>query len=240
MEPSDVLGANRGEYGEAEKAYGKTFEVDPGFALAHVELHLMALSTSAGAEQAAAHLRAALAYAERLPQKFQRLVLLAKAFSEFEAWRTALGFVRPETVVRWHREGFEYYNKARPHLSLDKDSPQGRQVMRPERGAEIIPIDVSGPLRRALTGTCLADGASTRALKDPLGKNEVSRDRSALQWPRFPELVGKFRGANREVGRSALREPTNPSPAIRGLAPRVARNYSTSSTQERALSVRCR
>lgn len=49
-------------------------------------------------------------------------------------------------AVRLLREYVEYYNKARPHLSLEKDSPQGRQVMGPERGAEIVPIDVLGGL----------------------------------------------------------------------------------------------
>jgi tetratricopeptide (TPR) repeat protein len=98
------LGANRGEYGEAEKAYGKTFEVDPGFALAHVELYLMALSTSAGAEQAAAHLRAALAYADRLPQKFR------------PHCRNHVAPAAQGSLAQ--RPPFARYSPLKPHLSL--------------------------------------------------------------------------------------------------------------------------
>lgn len=76
---------SRGDYGEAKKAYERALEVDPGFALAHVELYLIALMTSAGDEVAAAHLRAALAGVDRLPDKFRRLILLAKADADFDA-----------------------------------------------------------------------------------------------------------------------------------------------------------
>ncbi len=75
----------RGEYGEAKKAYEKTLQVDPGFALAHLELHWLALSSSAGAEEIAGHLRAAERWADWLPEKHRKLVQLARANVEFEA-----------------------------------------------------------------------------------------------------------------------------------------------------------
>ena len=39
-----------------------------------------------------------------------------------------------------------YYNASRTHLSLDKDSPRGRPVQRPEQGAEIIAFPEVGGL----------------------------------------------------------------------------------------------
>jgi tetratricopeptide (TPR) repeat protein len=75
---------NRGDYGEAKKAFEKALEIDSSFALAHVDLYWIALWSSAG-EEAVAHLQAALAYKDRLPEKYRKLVLLAKAYSDFEA-----------------------------------------------------------------------------------------------------------------------------------------------------------
>jgi hypothetical protein len=80
----------------------------------------------------------------------------------FPKIREALAIVKPETVVRWHRAGFRsywrwksrargglllsymnYYNEARTHLSLEKDSPVSRNV---ERAGHILCRPVLGGL----------------------------------------------------------------------------------------------
>ncbi|MEM7310459.1 MAG: integrase core domain-containing protein [Planctomycetota bacterium] len=50
-------------------------------------------------------------------------ILLRRAFRE---WRDAFVFVKPDTVIRWHREGFRYYRKrksrskpGRPPIGMD-------------------------------------------------------------------------------------------------------------------------
>jgi hypothetical protein len=81
--------------------------------------------------------------------------------------------VKPETVVRWHRNGFalcwsrlsrkgrpgrpamdheireliryvSYYHRARTHLSLDKDAPEPSSVQPPDRGTVIDLPEVGG------------------------------------------------------------------------------------------------
>jgi hypothetical protein len=77
-------------------------------------------------------------------------VVLSRIWAD---WRESLHIVQPETVVRWHRQGFRYYwrwksrrrgqpridpeNGARTHLSLAKDTPDGRQIQAIENGSVV-------------------------------------------------------------------------------------------------------
>jgi hypothetical protein len=78
-----------------------------------------------------------------------------------------VAIVQPETVIAWHRKGlclfwtwkvrrggtglrrmisvyFSYYHETRPHLSLEKDSPEPRTVQPPELGQVVAVPQVGG------------------------------------------------------------------------------------------------
>jgi hypothetical protein len=53
-------------------------------------------------------------------------------------WREVLIIVKPETVIKWHRQGFRLYwrcnHNSRPHWSLERNSPTPREVEAPAKG----------------------------------------------------------------------------------------------------------
>jgi hypothetical protein len=55
------------------------------------------------------------------------------------AWRAALMVVKPETVIRWHRTGFQWYWR-------QKSTPRGRPTISPATIAAIMRIHRKNPL----------------------------------------------------------------------------------------------